>query len=1144
MRVSALVLTICILSESASSFAAESNPPAGDPYISQLPDEYFYAPASTDFNAPPPEDYNSYSPQPEGPKRVDASQGLGAGGQIQESAGYQAADEIQEERLPPDRAKMLDLARRFVQTIGLDLRRADDELAKGGVDEKRMLGYLDGIPDGETLIFDIMLKKMRDLNFSKLRLPQPVTALKEKRDLLISLTEFAAGATFPIKVHGDEGKADGWFIRQSQPFHLDIKAGQVIAGNKTYKLDPSDTRIKEGDILVRWKTLAQWFGVQIRPNIQGQYMEIRTAQDWPAQEKEDRLHRAHERLRVKAPELPFRKEPYQMAAVPTVDASMSYGFSRTPTGGADHSLGYSLRSTGDLAGFSTQALVTGDINRILHNVTATFSRQSEDNDLLGPLHARYFEFNDIQTVDVPLAGAAPRERGFHATNTNPYITYDTSTQIDGTAPPGWDVEIYRDEQFVQGANADPTGHYMFTNVTLFAGDNRFHIFKYGPRGEVQEELKTLSVAPGAYGKGALYNVSLSQQNTQTYTDRPSHDPDRNTPHFAGSYEKQLTDTLILREGMQLRREGGDQQAYLHTGLVKSIHDVLLNADMTSSVKGPFTSALVARKNFGKHNGFATLSYTTDNYHPGVDSNQSTFGSLTGTTELSGMLPWYTQHQIGYDWKEGFARQNTGLFSTSSGLTLSSHLVHLYVSNDLTYNTGVEVNNATISQMLGTLSVRGSAFGNFWRSTTVYQLMPRPDMQRTSLNITRQLTPAVHSDLQLTRTLQPAPSESVSASLNWRREHETISPTLSYDSSRNLTALVNVSFSLSRNPYTGRTIAYPDALTSFGSVAAFVFLDKDGDGKFSKGDQPLPDATVTAEQDQIRAETDKNGEAFLYNLPVNQVTDIHVTESSSFEPDWVPGFAGVSLRPRPGHVARLVFPVWRGGEMDGTAYISLAGGAKRPLSQTRLYLYDGDGRMKMTAVTAPDGYFVFEKITPGKYWLVAEATDLKDNKALPTMPRPYVFTFAGTTLFGQNQYFEGGKQDLSLSISPDMSDYLTANPGIKMAGLDKNVTVMNLGSYHTRLLASVVWYKLRTFHPSFVAGATPLVKPSEIKNSARTGLHTLRLVVPGLTAEQVYARCRAISAAGFSCGVEIMPKGLPLPHQAEAGDGKDKKKAKG
>lgn len=1102
-----------------------------------LPEEYYYASPDTNYEAPPPGDADLY-----GTPSARPDTGIGA------QAVYADTPEPAFAATPlmrphaADRGRLMDLARKFVATIGKDIQNANEQLAKLDEGDMRLNASFDAIPDGETLILDVALTRSAAFGNGKIRLPQPVTAVKQGHDLMISLAEFFSAVIFPIKVHGDEGKADGWFVRQTQPFHLDMNAKQVTAGKKTFTLSADDAIAKDGDILVRGRTLALWFGFQMKTNIQGQYVDLKTYQEWPPQEKEDRERRASLRLRRQPPQLPFFADPYRKAEVPSVDVALSTILARPAHGRMQRLASYTVQSAGDLAGFSMRSLVSGANRDMLGRATVTLSRQSEKPDLLGPLHAKFYEFNDIQTVNVPSAGDAPQERGIHVTNADPYTTFDTSTQITGTAPAGWDVELYRDLQFVQGATVDPNGRYSFSNVTLFVGENRFRVVSYGPQGEVNEELKTFSVAPGSYGGGFLYDASLSQQNTQTYTSSPPRDKDKGTPHLAANFERQLTDSMILREGFQARKEDGYSTLFVHSGLVKSVGEVLYNADITQSIKGPFTADVTARRNLGAHGLSAGVVYTSRDFQPDTGlPNQHSPGSIAFNAAAEGPLKWHGLTAGSYSFREGLLRDTDGFSTTSTGLTLSSRFKRLYVSNDLAYNTGIVRRDQTRgSNLLGVFSLRGNALGTTWRMNAGYDVLPKPVLSQYNLSLSRQLSPTLGSDLRLTRAIFPKSLSSVNASLDWQKEHATISPTISYDSDNNLSLLMNVRFGIARNPYTKETIVSGRSLNNYGSVAAFVFLDKDGDGVYSKDDEPLPDVTVESVQNQVRVETDKKGEAYLYNLPPSQITDVHVGDTSTLDPDWVPGFAGVSIRPRVGHVTRLNFPIWRGGEMDGTAYIRLAGGATRPLAHTQIYLYDGDGILKMKAVTAPDGYYVFEKIPPAKYYLIAEPADLKDNRAVPALPRKFVFTFAGTMLYGQNLYFDAaGGGDMSVSISPDIKDFVDANPGIREK--DGVVTTINLGDYHTRLLATVVWYKLKTMHADLVAGAVPMVKPGELNNSAKTGLHTLRVVLPGVGLKAAYDRCLRISAAGFTCGVEILPKGLP--HQAEADEKGAKKKDK-
>jgi hypothetical protein len=1033
----------------------------------------------------------------------------------------------QKQAQPVDQQALMALAKQFVNTVGVSLKHADEELAKLDPDDMRMQSYFESIPDGEPMILQINLSKNKNDDVSKIIIEQPVAAVKQGYDVMVSLADFISAAGFPIKISLDNTKVDGWYIRQNQTFHLDMTTRKAVVNNRSFDVSDADVSTQTGEIMVRGRTLAQWFDFNLITNPQTQNLEILTAQKWPIQEKMERQERDASRTLAVLPKQPFRDDPYQLVSTPNADISLRHALTKTAGQKALMTTNYTVQAGGDLLGHVAKTTFSGTDTDKLTSISSVFSKTSEKNDLLGFMKAKYYEFNDVSTVNVPFAGPAPIERGIRATNKDPYTTYDTTTQIEGTAIPGWDVELYRDQQYLDTATVGGDGHYIFTKVTLFAGENRLRIIQYGPQGEITEESKTLSVSPSTYGAKGLYNISLSQQNTQTYTKFPSTDKDKNTPHLSGTYQSQLTNNLALQGGIQARQEGGHNNAYLHNGLVYILQDTILNADAVEASNGSYMGALTARRNFGYHHGSSSLRYTSENFAPDSSStNTDTPATYNFSGEVTGPVFNDPLRNTTYDVNADLSQNSRGDSSLKTGLNLTTVLSGLFISNALNYSAETHGGTASgsSSSLQGVFSLRGRALGMTWRTAMNYDVIPAYSLRKSTLNLTRSLTQNLQSELNINHDFDPNYT-SGELSMNWNHDKFIFSPTLSYDSNQAASLLMNLRFGLARNPYTGDISIKGTSVGDKGGISAFVYLDKNGDNKFSKGDEPLEDVAVESVQNQIAASTDKSGYAFLSDLPPNKITDIVVQESSAFDVNWVSGMEGISMRPRPGHVTHIDFPIHRGGEMGGTAYVITELNEPRPLRDMPLRLYNDDGRMVRETTTAPDGYYLFEKIPPGHYYMIADAAEAQASHIRRPLPQEIKIGFEGAVLAKQDIAFEVGDIDAGLSIAPDLSDYLDANPDADISVLAKPSVVLNFGDYNSRLLMALTWYNLKTRYGGLLAGAKILVKSTDSNVSLKTGKNTLRVLLPDSSMAEAHQRCQRLAEKGFTCTVELLPHGV-------------------
>jgi hypothetical protein len=174
----------------------------------------------------------------------------------------------------------------------------------------------------------------------------------------------------------------------------------------------------------------------------------------------------------------------------------------------------------------------------------------------------------------------------------------------------------------------------------------------------------------------------------------------------------------------------------------------------------------------------------------------------------------------------------------------------------------------------------------------------------------------------------------------------------------------------------------DAAASQGAVSARVFLDQDGDGRCGPGDSPLPGARFELDGRPLAAATGEDGTAWL-RLPAYGRADLSIAEASLADPSWVSVRQGIGLVPRPGAAWTADFPIVATGEIDGAVFLAQPGG-RREASNVRLQLLDAGGAVAQEVKSQYDGFYLFEKVRPGRYTLRV-APDQLDRLRLAAAP---------------------------------------------------------------------------------------------------------------------------------------------------------------
>lgn len=1029
-----------------------------------------------------------------------------------------------------DRTALMGLAQQFVTKVGDGLKKADNFLGGLTPEDLRYQEYFKTIPDGDLMVLQAALTSPSGKKVKQIKIDREVTGIKQGNDVMISLNDFISAAEFAITISLDGTKAEGWFIRQDQLFSLDVTNRKVTVKDKTLDILPEHILAQDGDILVKGETLATWFDLKFKIDIQSQILNIAAKQPWPMQERAERARRMKTVNKTLKPKNPRREIPYHLATVPNVAVTVKQGYIKNGDDAAVTTSSYNAQARGDLLGFASKMTMTGNKEEKITRATLNLSHTSDNPDLLGPMKARFYEFNDVNTVSVPLTGSSSQGRGFHVTNKNPNITNNTATEVIGDGLPGWDVEMYRGDRLINTTTVGDDGQYRFTNVSLFLGENKLKIIQYGPQGEVREEERVISVSPDKTDGGGFYDVAVIQQSVQTYAANPPSGIDVGTPAFSGTYQKQITPTMSLEAGTLIRQENGKQYVYNSFGATNILGDIVLNSDGSVISDGTFTGILTGRRNIGQHrfsvsaqyrsNGFATSHYTpASSVLPAVVSLTS---NSSGPITL-GFGDY--KYQGTYGGTSVISQNENGLRNIQSDFSIGTNINDISISNayQSSYVTGSPSPTSDGLKIDDSVSFRGRAFDMSWRSSMDFTVYPKRSLRKLGLEINREIYQDVNANFSIDHTLDPGFTEGT-LSTDFSTQMATISPILRYNTNKEASLLVSLRTGLARDPYTNEFSILSQNTTNNGSVSAFVFLDKDGDNSFTKGDEPLQDASILAVQLNDRALTNADGEAFLYNLSPKKVTDIIVEEGSAFENNWISGFEGVSIRARPGSVIRLQFPIHRGGELDGVAMVDLGDGELATVSDLRIDLYDSEGRRVMGDVTDSDGYYLFERIPPGTYYLLADNETSRRKHVIRPSLQQFSFGYEGTRITGFNLMFKRGDTDVAFSIAPDISDFLDANPVLNVLEEQKQTILLNLGDYNSPLLMSLMWYKIKLMYGDAVSGGELVVRPVDTNPSRKTARNTLRVQI-NTSILDARKRCEVINKDKLPCEVEFFPKGI-------------------
>lgn len=1011
------------------------------------------------------------------------------------------------------RAALMDLARDFVNRVGQKLQ--------GDTPEEDALKQ---IPENELLLLQPRIAR-------KILIDSTIGAMRRQDQTFVSFREFCQGLEFPLQVDTEKLSAQGWFIKESNIFTMDLSQGFVQVAGTRMDVDPSEWFRQDGEIFIATEAIFRWMGIEALIESEVLLLELESIDPFPV---EERIARRKTRLgeddRPTEPQLPRADNPYRIASVPVADVSLAFTVRKESGEMARTTSTQSILTSGDLFGLNTNTFTTMDRDKGITAFRFDAGQKSETDDLLGPLRAREFRFGDVIPTDLSGTGNAEQSIGMRITNSaEGEIAGTTTRTFEGDVPPDWDVELYDGAQLIAFQTVGATGRYKFSGVDLFAGENDFRLVFYGPQGEVREETVSIPIDLADVGADKrLYDVSLTLNNVNTYSLVPPEDDDEGTPHLVVSYEQGIHDGLSANAGFRTQQTNGLRKALAKGGIVARVGQTLFNADIVADEELETSFLTVARRAFGEHDVRISNFLATSGFDP--DNSTDDPIVLRNQINVRGPILKWDNREITYSLASTVNELAGGTNNMNVNFSQNMRLGRFTLGHALTFSRSL--NEDGQNQSFNSLfSARSSIGQTRIRASAGFDYEPAARWSGVNLVINRYLSKTVQVELELDQDLNPNKTEAT-ARLNWNNDHFVLSPRITYNSNQELVAGVNMRFGLAYDEFSRSVTMTRQSMGGKGAVHAFVYLDRDGNRKFDGKDEPLPDVKVMGVQIPRSEKTDQDGVAFIHDFPEYEATDVVVDQSTLGDPYYVVGFEGLSIYPRAGVPVKIEFPVHLSGELDGSVFKPGPKGLQAA-SGLRLQLFDTKGQAVMSTLSAFDGYYVASVIPPGDYLLMVNPDDLQGTGLRQPWPRKIHIGYDGQVLAGQDIYLERGHEVPVRFVAKGKEK---EEPMAKTTGGIE----IQMGAYRSSLLTQVM--KLRIRKALFTAGIDSVGLETRDTQQDGRAMEEIVTTVPSSHMNEARQICDALVRERLACAMMLPPK-LLLDQEQAQGDA-PKKEIKG
>lgn len=566
------------------------------------------------------------------------------------------------------------------------------------------------------------------------------------------------------------------------------------------------------------------------------------------------------------------------------------------------------------------------------------------------------------------AGAAGSITGFRLNNTPLFQdrVYDV-LQLDEQTIPNSEVEVYSNNRLIEVITSDELGNFKL-NVPITYGVNDIKVSIFGPNGEMIESNRVIDIPFNFIPKGEVrYDISAGRQKSINRFE--------SDPAYMGyaqlSYAPASNFTSIL-QSQYVTNQTNNDLIFTSLNSIRLFNSLLMQVDLTPGHKYRVESYYQTA--FGSYfRGYAGLSNPESNINP------------------NGLLRQYGG--------SAFLPIPYVPLSLSTRLSLDKTIFDTFEVE----NTSVELNSriqrislrAGFKQTLRTniLSNSESLFRRYI-VTSSYTIPPRNEYWapirglfiRGQLDFDTNFDQLEQIDLALSRRLGNNGRMQFSWLHNVPGGYNSYFLSLSVDFNffrwsssaryvRNSRAVVRQSVRGSVTYDRPNQMFWLDNRQQVGraAVSAVLFVDVDGDGTFSEGDELIPENALRVLGAGSRVKS-KNGISAITQLQQYKQYDVEINTGAIRNPSLVPVIDKFSIVTDPNQHKTIQIPFERTGVLDGSVTRDRAGRTEG-IAGLRLNLLEESGKYEAIVRTFSDGSFYQFEVPPGNYVMTVDTMQL-------------------------------------------------------------------------------------------------------------------------------------------------------------------------
>ena len=840
-----------------------------------------------------------------------------------------------------------------------------------------------------------------EVKVSNIETAQILEAYKTSYGFYISLEELIEILLFKIDFDYNTHNAKGWYLKEENKFFLDFAKKIIKSKGNEYNIKPEWIFAYNNEVYVNINVVNQIFPLSLKVDFPKLVLQVNSGLKLPIMLIEERkgkkkfLNKDNQNDKFK---YEYISDNYRFLTFPIteINASLEESYKKNEDfeiSELKNKLNYDVIASNHMLWMNSNIFSSGKTKQ-LEELRLKLSRTSENADLLGKLGASQLFVGDIDET----AGSG---KGVRVTNNSLERGNSFSnTIISGDSLPGWDIELYQNDNLLDIITVGKDGKYSFT-PKLYYGNNIFEIVQYGPYGEIKREIRKFNIGENILKNNKLnYDLQLIENNNSVFN--INHKNTTKNPN------------MLLKLGKKI---GVKSTIYAEASKITE------SLDLKEKDKFDYNMSYLTTHNSLQSN----FSIKTDKENKGAEYTvENHFELFDENTAKVRFKPFgITGNKAEYGAEFDFTRNIDLMKLQGVNLTIES----IYYRREYgSYNDHVDASiegqksfgNVNATQKFAILQQESKEITAMTRfvkkiakfsntATFNYQIDPKVHMTEITIsnNYAKKLRYGLEMNFTFNSYFPVEGHKDYSADASFRKQ---INKFFNYDFFIRYSRLDEFGFGVNFNfdsksllflePHQKKIKVNQKYSADNPLVSVLSYLDDNNNGFYEEDETVLPDIGFFIRNKKTEI-GDKNGISIGGDITDGVVYDLFPDYETLEDPEIVPKEQSIKILAQAGRVLKISYPFIKVGSIDGNLHQN-----GKTLSHVKVVLYSENHTEIASYVADDEGFFFLPDIPVGNYYLSLSKTSIRRLR-LKEVPK-FDISVTNEKLFHEYLKFDLGK----------------------------------------------------------------------------------------------------------------------------------------